>query len=328
MSRTTSKPPVSVLLTTYNHAAFIDAALQSVLDQTYPHFEAVIADDGSTDGTADRVRSWASRDARMVPVLSPRNEGLSANWNRAIARCQGEFIALLSGDDLMLPDRLARQVAFMESHPACGICTHDMEVFDSASGSTLYRLSDRFARKNGGADVTLTTNWLFGREIKSIPSSHMFRASVVGAHRFDPRLHVMNEWLFEIECVATSGLQWSTLPDVLGRYRVHSAQLSLSAPSRAHAFEETLLVLAIAAARYPTLAPLIRRRREFAFFRHLVFDWFPPDERLLRDRQFRAEAGVLRWLYGRAVRLALRRPLAVDATRSLRRIVQALVHRG
>ena len=63
---------VSVLMTTYNHVSFIDEAIESVLAQDYEYFELVIADDGSSDGTADRIRRRAERDARIVPVLSER----------------------------------------------------------------------------------------------------------------------------------------------------------------------------------------------------------------------------------------------------------------
>src|SRR5262249_37757888 len=161
---------------------------------------------GSSDGTPAVIMRLAHADSRIVPLLSPTNCGISANWNKAFARCSGEYVALLSGDDLMAPDKIARQLEYMRAHPECGICTHDMEVFESATGRTLYRLSDRFDAKDGGPEVMFTSNWLFGLEIKSIPSSHMFRITAVGGHRFDERLRIWNEWLHEIDCIVTSGL--------------------------------------------------------------------------------------------------------------------------
>jgi glycosyltransferase involved in cell wall biosynthesis len=317
-------PLVSVLLTAYNHAAFIDAAIQSVFEQTYSNFEIIAADDGSVDGTPDRIRQWAERDTRVVPLLSSCNRGLSANWNAGLDRCRGEFIAGLSADDIMLPDRLAAQVAYLQRHPDCGICTHDMDVFDARSGKTLCRLNERFARKDGGAEVLFTVNWLFGREIKSIPSSHMYRASAVGGQRYDPRLQIMNEWLFEIDCLVMSGMRWGSLPDVLGRYRVHDQQTSTSADAMQRGLEETMMVLAIAAVRYPHLAALIKTKREFVFFKHLVFDWLEPDKRPAVDRQFRNEAGLAKWFYMRAARRFVQHEWLIDASRPARRLVQRL----
>ena len=323
-----SGPLVSVLVTTYQHAAFIDDAIASVASQDYRDLEIVVADDGSTDGAQDQIRAWAARDARVIPVLASANAGLSVNWNRGLERCTGEFIAFVSGDDLMLPGRLSRQVEFMRAHPACGISTHDMEVFDSATGRTLYRLHDRFAPKNGGVEVLFTTSWLFGRDVKAIPSSYMLRAAAIGSHRYDARLTVMNEWLFEIDCLARTGFQWRTLPDVLGRYRTHDRQLSRSSEAIDRGFEETMMVLAIAGSRYPELGALVKNKREFVVFRHLVFGWFAAAEQSRCERQFRIEAGTLKWLYLRAARFVVGRRWLLEASRPARSMVRRLQGRA
>jgi glycosyltransferase involved in cell wall biosynthesis len=314
-----TEPLVSVLVTSFTHEDYIEQTLRSVLGQTYRRLELVVADDGSRDRTADIIRRIAAEDSRVVALYAPENLGMSANWNRAMDRCTGEFVATLSGDDVMLPQKIARQVAFLQSHPDCGVCTHDMDVFDSRTGATLYRLNDRFARKDGGHEVMFTTNWLFGREIKSIPSSHMFRAAAVGPHRFDLRLPMYNEWLHEIDCMVTSRLRWASLPDVLGRYRVHDRQTSRSDESNRVGLEESLMVLAIAAARYPELAALVKAKRDYTLFRHLVFDWVPPQQREARSRQLRVEAGWIKWTYMHAARYVVRRRWLVEATRSTRR---------
>jgi glycosyltransferase involved in cell wall biosynthesis len=324
----TVTPLVSVLLTTYQHAAFIDDAIKSTLDQSYRNLEVVVADDGSTDGAQERIRRWASVDARVVPLLSEINRGLSANWNRGLRRCRGEFVAVLSGDDLMLPERIAKQVAFLQAHPECGVCSHDMEVFDSATGRELYRLNDRFASKHGGQEVNFTTNWWSTRDVKSIPSSHMFRGSAVAGLEYDSRLNIMNEWLFEIDCMATSGLRWGSLPDVLGRYRTHAHQSSRSDEAVSRGFEETMIVLAVASARYPELAPLTKNKRDFVVFRHLVFGWFPEDKRAACARQFRLEAGLGKWLYMSAARLLVRSRWLLHASRPARRFMRWLQHRA
>jgi glycosyltransferase involved in cell wall biosynthesis len=317
-------PLVSVLVTTYQHAAFIDEAIASIVGQDYQHIEIVVADDGSTDGAQDRIRRWAERDARVIPLLAPVNGGLSANWNRGLDRCRGEFIAFLSGDDQMLPGRLSTQVAFMIANPACGILTHDMEIFDSATGRTLYRLYDKFLPKNGGIETVFQTNWMFGKDVKAIPSSYMFRARAVGRHRYDRRLNIMNEWLFEIDCLARTEFEWRTIPEALGRYRTHDRQLSRSEEAVHGGVEETLVCLGIAESRYPELAPLIKSTREFVVFRHLVFGWFDEADRPRFDRQFRVEAGWIKWMYMRASRLVVGKRWLMEASRPARMAIRRL----
>lgn len=316
------EPLVSVLVTSFNHEEYIEQTLRSVLKQTYRRLEIVVSDDGSRDRTAEIIRRAAAEDPRVVALCAPENQGMSANWNRAISRCSGEFVATLSGDDLMLPEKIERQVAFLQAHPECGVCTHDMEVFDTRTGATLYRLNDRFARKDGGHEVMFTTNWLFGREIKSIPSSHMFRAAAIGPHRFDLRLRMYNEWLHEIDCMVTSGLRWGSLPEALGRYRVHDRQSSRSDEAVRLGLEEILMVLAIAASRYPDLGTLIKAKRDFTLFRHLVFDWLPADRRGAYGRQLRIEAGWMKWAYMHAVRYVVHHGWLLEATRPTRRVLK------
>ena len=101
----------------------------------------------------------------------------------------------------------------------------------------------------------------------------MFRASAIGGFRYPEQLRIMNEWLFEIECVVTSGLRWDSLPQVLGRYRVHRQQTSTGREASLLGFEESMQVLATAGARYPALASLIKNKRHFILFQHLVFGW-------------------------------------------------------
>src|SRR5436305_5580471 len=104
----TRTPLVSVTLVTYNHEKYIDAAIRSVLDQTFRDLELVIVNDGSTDGTAGRIAAFD--DPRIV-VVHQDNRGPSAAANRAIATTHGKYVALFTGDDVCHPDRLRRQLA-------------------------------------------------------------------------------------------------------------------------------------------------------------------------------------------------------------------------
>jgi glycosyltransferase involved in cell wall biosynthesis len=100
-------PLVSLTVTTFNHEKYIGAAVRSALGQTHANVQVVVADDGSTDGTGAEVR--AVRDPRLV-YLRQENQGPSAAVNAALAACRGRYVAVMSGDDVLHPDRVRLQL--------------------------------------------------------------------------------------------------------------------------------------------------------------------------------------------------------------------------
>lgn len=102
-------PPVSVIIPAYNRAATIGAAVASVLRQTYPDFELVVVDDGSTDGTL--AAAGAVPDPRLRVVAAPENLGAAGARNLGVAEARGTWIAFQDSDDEWLPGKLARQMA-------------------------------------------------------------------------------------------------------------------------------------------------------------------------------------------------------------------------
>ena len=107
-------PLVSVIIPTYNRAALVQDAVASVLAQTYRDFELLVVDDGSTDGTLEAL---AAGGGEIQVLRSPRRQGVSAARNLGITAARGEWLAFLDSDDLWLPEKLARQMAFMAAHP-------------------------------------------------------------------------------------------------------------------------------------------------------------------------------------------------------------------
>lgn len=112
-------PLVSVTMPTYNRAAHLPGAIKSILGQTFTDFEFIIIDDGSTDNTAEVVARY--KDPRIIYVRNDTNRGVSYSANRGIEMARGKYIARADSDDINLPDRLAKTVAFMEAHPDVGI---------------------------------------------------------------------------------------------------------------------------------------------------------------------------------------------------------------
>lgn len=109
---------VTIVLPTYNRCRLVCRAIDSVLNQTYRGYELIVVDDGSSDATADRLAGYGDR----VTVIKQANRGVSAARNAGIRAATGEFIALLDSDDVWLPQKLERQIAFFRTRPQAMIC--------------------------------------------------------------------------------------------------------------------------------------------------------------------------------------------------------------
>src|SRR6056297_934697 len=107
-------PLVSVIIPSYNHAQYIESAIESVLAQTYPNIELIIVDDGSSDNSHEVIRKYEEHPQISI-ILNKKNKGQSAVINQALATSSGKYIAILPSDDWFLPEKIALQVAKMEA---------------------------------------------------------------------------------------------------------------------------------------------------------------------------------------------------------------------
>ena len=125
------RPKVSVLLPVWNGEAFLEQAIDSVLGQTLSSFELIVIDDGSSDRSAAIAEGFTSRDDRVRTLRRP-HEGLSASLNAGIAAARGDYVARMDADDVSVPDRLQKQVEYLDAHPACVAVGTWIEVVDEA----------------------------------------------------------------------------------------------------------------------------------------------------------------------------------------------------
>lgn len=161
-------PRVTVLLATYNDEPFLGAAIDSVLAQTFTDFELLVVLDASTDRSRDIVESY--RDARVRLLVNETNLGLAASLNRGLAIIASEYVARLDGNDLCYPERLARQVAYLDAHP---------EVAVAGSQATLIDVAGRSVGKLRRPVTDLGMRWhrIFASPL--VHSSVMFRRAIV-----------------------------------------------------------------------------------------------------------------------------------------------------
>ncbi len=106
---------VSIIMPSYNTAKFISETITSVLAQTYPNWELIIVDDCSTDDTDAVIRPYLADD-RIRYIKNEKNSGAAVSRNRALREAKGKWIAFLDSDDLWLPEKLEKQIAFMEKN--------------------------------------------------------------------------------------------------------------------------------------------------------------------------------------------------------------------
>jgi glycosyltransferase involved in cell wall biosynthesis len=206
-------PRVSVLMAVYNARPYLDLALDSIRSQTLADFEVVAVDDGSTDGSDRILSDYRARDARLRIVSQP-NAGLIAALNRGLEHCRAEYIARMDADDVALPERLERQVQFLDEHPdhvAVGCRTllidADGEPICPYAQLLEHAAIDAMHMAGGGGAICHPAVMIRAKELRGIGG-------------YDPAMrHAEDLDLFlrlaEVGRVAN-------LPDVLLRYRMHA----------------------------------------------------------------------------------------------------------
>ncbi len=157
------RPLVTVVCLCYRQARYVRAALDSVQQQTYPHLELLVVDDGSDDGSADVIRAWQARTgAARAVLLLPRNEGNCRAFNRALALARGTFVVDLAADDALHPDRIARQVAgFAARDASYAVAFSDAWLLDAHGRVTGRHLARRDAQ---------------GRPVPPVPEGDVYAA--------------------------------------------------------------------------------------------------------------------------------------------------------
>lgn len=138
-----SNPLVSIIMGAYNCEAFIAECIESVSAQTYSNWEFIICDDCSTDNTLNILKEYESKDSRIVVLHNEKNSRLAASLNNCLKVAKGEYIARMDADDKCLPDRLQKQVEFLNDNPEFAVVGGAMKIFDG-KGITGVRKSKEY----------------------------------------------------------------------------------------------------------------------------------------------------------------------------------------
>jgi glycosyltransferase involved in cell wall biosynthesis len=206
----TSEPAVSVVIPLYNAAPYVAQAVRSVLDQTVADFELIVIDDGSTDGSAQVVERAAKGDGRLR-LVRQANAGVSAASNRGTELARGEFLARVDADDVCLPHRLEKQVAYLREHPEC-VAVGSRVMFIDEEGLPLFEMPGIALGHEEIDRGLLAVEWTI------LQPATMFRTTAlraVGGYRTDLRIHEDHDLFLKL---AEFG-KLANIDEVLFQYR-------------------------------------------------------------------------------------------------------------
>jgi glycosyltransferase involved in cell wall biosynthesis len=215
---------VSIIVPAHNRANLIGETLESIAAQTYRPLECLIIDDGSVDGTADVAGKWGAThtDPASRVVRFSRNSGKCAAVNQGLSLANGEFVMVLDSDDILMPEAIAREVEYLQQHPAAGAVFGKAFVIDG-SGKT-HRLIGCFSADGPFDDLTAHYGSMVVQGNAIIASTVLMRMSIVhevGEWRNDLRhMHDLDYW---VRLAARSSIGFLGLPVLYYRVNVHGS---------------------------------------------------------------------------------------------------------
>lgn len=210
-------PKVSVIVPCYNQAQFLAETLDSVLAQTYENWECIIVNDGSTDNTESIAIEYCKIDKRFK-YIKQQNQGRCVARNLGINIAEGEYVQFLDSDDVLLPNKLERQIRIIETEKSdvC-LCHHSMfttdinHTWENFFSQSTYDLTYRGFMYNWGKQFVIAIH------------SGILKKSFLDSYniKFNVGIHALEDWLFWVE-VARYNAKFSEIEDKLVLYRVHT----------------------------------------------------------------------------------------------------------
>lgn len=206
-------PKVSVVLAVYNGATFISEAVESILNQTFSDFELIVINDGSSDDS-EKILNFFN-DPRIIRIKNERNLGLILSLNAGIKIARGEYIARMDADDISVPNRLEKQVEFLENNKNIGVLGTAVYRIDK-KGSVISELIQPLSHE--------AIVWKMCFECALIHPTVMMRKNILpeeGPYSLEFK-HIEDTelWMRLIERV-----RFANLPDLLHKYRLHGSSI-------------------------------------------------------------------------------------------------------
>jgi glycosyltransferase involved in cell wall biosynthesis len=205
---------VSVVLPVYNCSTYIDEAVQSILHQTHKNIELLIIDDGSTDGTTEKLKAWEKCDSRICVIYKVCNSGVADSRSRGIRMARGEFIALMDADDIAFTERITKQLSYLVAHPEIDVLGGSYQILGQEKTITL---PENHAAIAVGLllDCTIANPTTMFRAARLMQMPRLYLETFAPAEDYEFFVFLME-----------NGLKFANLPDILLRYRAHESNIS------------------------------------------------------------------------------------------------------
>jgi glycosyltransferase involved in cell wall biosynthesis len=210
-------PKISVVMPTRNAAGTLAASLDSLVAQSFKDFEVVLVNDASTDDTLQIAEGYRNR--LLLKIVSvEENQGVAKSINMGLTHTDSEYVARLDSDDIARPDRLDKQIAFMETYASVDVCGSDMEVFSDQD-------ANRYLLAHPTGNLEIKTAFVQRCAIAH-PSVLARRSFFDSVGQYDPRFDFAED--YELWCRASLlGTQFANISEPLTYYRRHGGQVTL-----------------------------------------------------------------------------------------------------
>lgn len=207
-------PKISVVMPVYNGEKYLREAIDSILNQTFSDFEFIIINDASKDGTEEIIKSY--EDDRIVYLKNEQNLGVAGTLNRGLGVAKGEYIARMDSDDISLPERLKKQVEYMDKHKDVGVLGTDILIF----GEGIEEREFIFSHKKEQVKAEL-----FLKSSVAHPTV-MIRNSILKSNhlKYTEKYNGFEDFALWWDVVKYSNIE--VLPEILLKYRQHISQVT------------------------------------------------------------------------------------------------------
>lgn len=215
-------PLVSIVAACFNHSRFLEETLDSIANQRYSNIELIVTDDGSTDNSIAVIKEWMARNTiECTLIANEKNEGICKTFNKGLAKCKGKYFQVIACDDVMLVDKIEKQVtAFENSAETVGVIYTDAEVIDEDS-QILHTSFDTFWKFP--KEATATLEGLIKQNTIIAPSVLVKRAFIIEEGGFDENL-CYEDW--DMWLRLTQKYAFVKLENPLVQYRHFSTSMS------------------------------------------------------------------------------------------------------
>ena len=227
-------PLVSVIMPVYNGEEYLADAIDSIVEQTFTDFELLIVDDGSTDGSAEIIRSFEAQDGRIHFIQLEENFGVGAARNHALSAARGEYVTSMDCDDISVKTRLEQQVDFLNGNPEIGAVGGSGPAISEDLATVMLRLD--FPPTH----AMIIMNLFYGQGF--IFASIMFRRKFLTAvDGYDANLRICEDLDLVLRLLFNTEIRFANLREDLMIRRAHPRSVTRSRPHHTEMIKKELL---------------------------------------------------------------------------------------